>query len=79
MPFSGVPAKTGRPKAPSARYNSTVATPSRMPKVAAITMIARVCKVIGTGQNGTWIFAEAHSTSEPATTSVPLAAQRAAP
>ncbi len=68
MPRSGVPAKTGRPAAPAARYPSTVAQATRGPVASAIAMIAMVCRVIGTGQKGTVIFALAVRTATPART-----------
>jgi len=35
----------------------------------AMTSTAKVCRVIGTGQNGTWIFADRVSSRLPATAS----------
>ena len=45
-----------------------VATAMRGPVATAIAMIAMVCKVIGTGQNGTVVLALAVITATPSTT-----------
>ena len=53
IPFSGVPAKTGKPTIPSIRYNEIVNNPSFQPNNIPISITTNVCIVIGTGQKGT--------------------------
>ena len=58
-PFSGVPAKTGIPAIPSSKYNDTVNKPSFHPYITPNRRTTKVCIVIGTGQKGIFIFADA--------------------
>ena len=57
-PFSGVPAKTGKPIIPSKRYKKTEKRPNFHPKITPINITTNVCIVIGTGQKGILIFAD---------------------
>ena len=49
IPFSGVPADTGKPKMPSNKYKLIVNKPIFGPNVIPINKTTKVCMVIGTG------------------------------
>src|SRR5690625_1573083 len=67
MPRSGVPENTGSPAAPAAKYVRKVMVARRGPVATAIAMTARVCRVIGTGHEGTWTFAQSVIKAAPKT------------
>src|SRR5690625_51729 len=67
MPRSGVPENTGSPAAPAAKYVRKVMVARRGPVATAIAMTARVCRVIGTGHEGTWTFAQSVIRAAPKT------------
>ena len=55
-----------QPKCPSTRYATTTPSPIDGAKATARPMIAKICNVIGIGQNGTCAFTEAVISAEPA-------------
>ena len=74
IPRCGVSVNTGSPAAPSARYSATARPARRQPSARPSASTTNGCIVIGTGQNGTLIFADAHSSSEPAMANPSVAA-----